>query len=102
MRRMFGGKLFQRAANFSRSRPAYRRPARADVSAGLPWDVGLTPFTGTHPAVMREWLVTRAGRFNDQFLPRPWNRRRLALAASLGIERLTGWRPFEHRNYVEV
>lgn len=76
--------------------------ARADVSAGLPWDVGLTPFTGTHPAVMREWLVTRAGRFNDQFLPRPWNRRRLALAASLGVERLTGWRPFEHRNYVEV
>ena len=76
--------------------------ARAPVSAGLPRDVGLTPFRGSHPAVMQEWLAARAGRFNDRFLPQSWSRRRLALAASLGIERLTGWRPFEYRNYVEV
>lgn len=75
---------------------------RAEVAAGLPWDVGLRRFTGTHPAVMEEWLAARAGRFPDRFLPRRWDRRRLALLASLGIERLTGWRPFEYRNYVEV
>lgn len=75
---------------------------RADIGPAPPWDVGLRRFTGTHPAVMAEWLSARAGQFAEGFSPRPWDARRFALLASLGIERLTGWRPFEYRNYVEV
>lgn len=76
-------------------------PRRA-VASGLPWDVGLTPFRGSHPAVMSEWIAARRGQMTDRFAPRRWDGRRLALLASLGVERLTGWRPFEYRNYVEV
>ncbi len=68
----------------------------------LPRDVGLTPFGGSHPAVMTDWIAARRGQMTDQFAPRPWDGRRLVLLASLGVERLTGWRPFEYRNYVEV
>jgi hypothetical protein len=77
-------------------------PRRLQLQAGLPWDVGLTSFRGTHPEVMRDWLAARQGRFTEQFTPRRWDARRLALLASLGVERLTGWRPFEYRNYEEV
>lgn len=68
----------------------------------LPWDVGLARFRGSHPAVMTDWIAARRGQMTDQFAPRRWDGRRLALMASLGVERLTGWRPFEYRNYVEV
>ncbi len=77
-------------------------PRRAAVADRLPWDVGLRRFTGTHPAVMREWIAARREAMSPGFIPRRWDARRLALLASLGIERLTGWRPFEFTNYVEV
>ncbi len=77
------------------------RPRRA-MGAPLPWDVGLSRFTGRHPAVMDEWIAARRDRMTDRFAPRRWDARRLALLASLGVERLTGWRPFEYRNYVSV
>lgn len=73
---------------------------RRPVAAQLPWDVGLTRFHGTHPEVMRDWIAARRPDMSPGFAPRPWDLRRLALLASLGVERLTGWRPFEHRNYV--
>jgi len=76
-------------------------PRRAPM-AQLPWDVGLSRFPGRHPAVMEEWITARRDRMTDRFAPRRWDGRRLALLASLGVERLTGWRPFEYRNYVEV
>ncbi len=66
----------------------------------LPWDVGLRPFDGEHPALMREWIAARRDEMSTGFVPRRWDARRLALLATLGIERLTGWRPFEYRNYV--
>jgi hypothetical protein len=75
---------------------------RAPIGERLPWDVGLRPYHGTHPAVMREWLAERAGQETPGFAARPWDLRRVALHASSGLERLTGWRPFEFRNYVEV
>ena len=77
-------------------------PGRAPVAAALPWEVGLRRFTGRHPAVMEAWLARRRPEAPVAFGPRPWDARRLALLASLGVERLTGWRPFERTNYVEV
>lgn len=78
------------------------RPRRSPVGAQLPWDVGLARFRGSHPACMARWIAARRERMSPGFAPRRWDARRLALLASLGIERLTGWRPFEHTNYVEV
>ena len=78
------------------------RPRRPPVPDRLPWEVGLRPFRGSHPAVMAEWIAERRERMSPGFAARPWDLRRLALLASLGIERLTGWRPFEFTNYVEV
>jgi hypothetical protein len=64
--------------------------------------VGLRRFGGGHPAVMSEWIAARQAGMAQAFAPRPWNLRRLALLSSLGLERLTGWRPFEFTNYIEV
>ncbi len=57
----------------------------------------LARFEGTHPAVMQ----TRIQQRNWQFDFDP-TRKQLSLKERLrlGIERLTGWRPGEYRNYV--
>jgi glycosyltransferase involved in cell wall biosynthesis len=73
---------------------------RKAVAAQLPWDIGLTPFTGSHPPLMQRWIADRRGAMSPGFAPRRWDARRLALLLSLAVERLTGWRPFEYRNYV--
>lgn len=73
---------------------------RSPLAEQLPWDVGLQRFTGVHPDLMRSWIAARRERMSPGFAPRRWDLRRLALWTTLGIERLTGWRPFEHRNYV--
>ena len=77
-------------------------PRRAPVAERLQWDVGVRPFEGEHPALMREWIAERRPRMSEGFSPRRWDSRRLALLASLGIERVTGWRPFEFTNYIEI
>lgn len=78
------------------------QPGRAPLGAALPWEVGLRRFTGTHPAVIRDWLARRRPEMPPEFLPLPWSARHLLQRASLGLERLTGWRPFEYTNYIEV
>jgi hypothetical protein len=75
---------------------------RSPVGERLPREVGLARFEGTHPQVMDEWIRARRGAMSGGFTPIRWNRRRVALLAALGLERLTGWRPFEYRNYVEL
>jgi glycosyltransferase involved in cell wall biosynthesis len=75
---------------------------RSPLGARLPADVGLRRFAGPHPASMESWMAARRSRMSPGFSPRRWDLRRLSLLASLGIERLTGWRPFEYKNYVEV
>ena len=73
---------------------------RADPNRPLlPWIPGVTPFRGQHPAVVREWMASRgtAERLIAPFAPRPHH---LRLVASALLERLTGWRAFEHRNYM--
>ncbi len=75
---------------------------RAPIRDQLPADVGLRRFRGRHPAVMERWIAERRAGMSPGFAPRPWDARRLSLLATLAIERATGWRPFEYRNYVEV
>ena len=75
---------------------------RASLGERLPHDVGLTRFTGRHPARMEPWIAARLARMTPGFAPRRWDARRLSLLATLAVERLTGWRPFEYKNYVEV
>lgn len=77
-------------------------PRRAAVGDSLPWDVGLRRFGGTHPAEMQPWIGARRAAMSPGFSPRRWDLRRVALLASLGVERLTGWRPFERAGYVEL
>lgn len=78
------------------------RPRRADLDQALPWEVGVRPFAGTHPAVMEPWVTAHRSSAGARFAPSRWTPRRLSLALSLGLERMTGWRPFEFRNYVEI
>lgn len=73
---------------------------RAEVAAQLPWDVGLARFSGEHPPLMHAWIAERRPRMSPGFAPRRWDLRRVSLMATYAVERLTGWRPFEHRNYV--
>ena len=75
---------------------------RASLGEALPADVGLRRFDGRHPARMAPWIASRRGRMSPGFTPRRWDGRRLSLLASLAVERVTGWRPFEYKNYVEV
>ena len=42
-------------------------------------------------------------RSDEQLIaPRRWEGHHVGLTASLLIERATGWRPFEYRNYVTI
>jgi hypothetical protein len=68
----------------------------------LPWFPGLRPFRGTHPVVARDWVEARrhdaerrveSPRFRPEFL---------RFYVSDMIERLTGARVFEFRNYTLV
>jgi glycosyltransferase involved in cell wall biosynthesis len=77
-------------------------PRRPPIGERLPWRVGQRPYHGTHPAVMAGWIAARRARMTPGFGPGRWDAGQLRLALALGLERLTGWRPFEFRNYVEV
>lgn len=81
-------------------RKLYTRVHRPDGAGPLlRWFPGLRPFTGSHPAVAREW-VERHRHDADRTISAPkfeWNH--LRFYASDLIERLTGARVFEFRNY---
>lgn len=68
----------------------------------LPWLPGLAPFAGPHPAPIRAWLEPRRAAAADGIAPFEWRWRFLRYWASMAVERLTGWRPFEFRNYERV
>lgn len=67
----------------------------------LPWIPGIRSFDDEHPAVLQPWL---AERISDERLISPWyfDRRHPRLILSELVERLTGWRPLEYRNYTLV
>jgi hypothetical protein len=79
---------------WSREREA-RRPL-------LPWFPGLTRFAGSHPAVAREWVDARRHDVERRVEPPHFEPEFLRFYASDIIERLTGARVFEFRNYTVV
>jgi hypothetical protein len=79
---------------WSREREA-RRPL-------LPWFPGLTRFRGTHPFVARGWVDARRHDVERRVEPPHFQPEFLRFYASDIIERLTGARIFEFRNYTVV
>ncbi|HEU5303771.1 MAG TPA: hypothetical protein VFU40_03925 [Gemmatimonadales bacterium] len=72
----------------------------ADVSRPLlAWMPGLKPFTGTHPAAARDWIEARRHDPGRVIEPKRFRWRFLRYYVSAAIERLTGVRVFEFRNY---
>jgi len=68
----------------------------------LEWIPLLQPFTGVHPAAAREWVAARAHDPERVIGPRHFKPEHLRFYISDWIERLTGARVFEFRNYVVV
>ena len=66
----------------------------------LPWIPGIEPFHDEHPVAARGWIAARRTAESlvgsRQGAPFQFRLRLLGL-----LERWTGWRPFEFRNYVE-
>jgi len=75
------------------------RSAREQAKGYLDWLPLLKPFTGTHPRVAREWIAERAHDPDRLIGPRHFRLEHLRFYASDWIERLTGARLFEFRNY---
>jgi hypothetical protein len=72
----------------------------ADVSLPLlAWIPGIKPFTGSHPSVARRWIEARQHDPARVVAPRRFQWRFLRYYVSAAIERLTGVRVFEFRNY---
>ena len=68
----------------------------------LPWTPGLLPFTGSHPAAARDWVAARRHDPDRVIERRRFRWRFLRYYISSAIERLTGVRVFEFRNYTIV
>ena len=67
----------------------------------LPWFPGIRHFGGMHPDVVQSWIAER--RSNTQLIaPKRWQSHHVGFLLSDLVERTTGWRPFEYRNYVTV
>jgi hypothetical protein len=76
-----------------------------DASERLPlleWIPGMQPFRGSHPEAAREWIAARRDDPDRLIAPRRFRWRFLRYYISGFIERLTGVRVFEFRNYEVV
>jgi hypothetical protein len=62
----------------------------------------LRPFAGSHPAAARAWIAANAHEPLPAIEPARVKLAHLRLYISDWIERLTGARPFEFRNYEVV
>ena len=65
----------------------------------LRWFPGIRPFRGSHPAVAAEWVAAHAGDPDRRVTAPFFDREHLRFYASDLVERLTGKRFFEFRNY---
>jgi glycosyltransferase involved in cell wall biosynthesis len=65
----------------------------------LAWIPGIRPFRDSHPAVARDWIAARRLDPERVIGPRRFQWRFLRYYLSAAIERLTGIRLFEFRNY---
>jgi hypothetical protein len=79
-----------------------RRVPPAEQAALLRWFPGLRPFRGSHPAVAREWVAAHEQDADRVVTPPFFELEHLRFYASDLVERLTGRRPFEFRNYTLV
>jgi hypothetical protein len=68
----------------------------------LAWVPGIRPFRGAHPDVAQAWIAPRRLDPDRVIAPRRFRLRFLRYYVSGAIERLTGVRPFEFRNYTLV
>jgi hypothetical protein len=68
----------------------------------LAWVPGIRPFQGTHPAVAQPWIESRRVDPERVIAPRRFQLRFVRYYISGWIERLTGVRVFEFRNYTLV
>jgi hypothetical protein len=68
----------------------------------LPWMPGLRHFEGRHPAVAADWVRARQHDPERRIGPRFFHWKHLRHYVSNVIERLTGRRVFEFRNYKRV
>jgi hypothetical protein len=83
-----------------------REPGRGRVAERvLNWTPLLRRYTGSHPRVVEAWIAERRGArggAGPAVGPRRLRPAHLRLYLSDWIERLTGARLFEYRNYVEI
>ena len=98
--RAAGSARQKREASRAIFRGAALRPEPA-ISERLAWTPLLRCFTGTHPQAARDWIAARQGA-PVVLGPRYFRLHHLRYYLSDWLERLTGARLFEHRNYVEV
>lgn len=75
------------------------RSTFAGDPAHLWWFPGILPFRGTHPEVAREWVSRHAADPHRRISPPTLRLSHLRFYLSDWVERLTGHRPFEFRNY---
>jgi hypothetical protein len=73
-----------------------------EQAAVLRWFPGLRPFRGAHPRVAQPWVEARRHDPERVVTPRFFELEHLRFYASDLVERLTGTRPFEFRNYTLV
>jgi len=100
--RGFAGVRVVLVAAFNRR---YHRSGLALAAAleALGWTPLLRQFNGAHPAAVQSWIAPRrAAAAGPAVGPRRLKLTHLRLYLSDWIERLTGARLFEYRNYVEV
>ena len=74
----------------------------SDQAAVLRWFPGLRPFRGSHPLVAQEWVAAHARDPERVVTPPFFHIEQLRFYASDLVERVTGTRPFEFRNYTLV
>jgi hypothetical protein len=77
------------------------RPAPPDPAV-LSWFPGIRPFLGTHPAPAAAWVAAHANDPDRRIAPPTYRLQHLRYAASNLLERLTGLRLFEFRNFDPV
>ena len=81
---------------------AARRLDRDLARGTLEWMPLLRTFHGSHPAVAREWIAANALQPHPAIEPRHFQPAHLRLYVSDLVERMTGARLFEFRNYTLV
>jgi hypothetical protein len=63
---------------------------------------GLTKFVKTHPCVMKEWIEKNKNPIDLMSLPLSWGRNIFGLVISDTIEKFTGHRIGEYKNYKKI